>query len=415
MSRSLLFFQSVDFDQLKKQARELLRAYSKGDQQARALFAAHHDEPPAPKLAKLADAQLVQARDFDFPSWPRFKLAAEMTNAIRRDEVETVLALIAKRPDLLHENVFGTHSNWGPPLSVTAQLNAPKVFDALIALDGQDLDRAFGRAVLQGNTGRARRLLDRGAKPAPDEIMGPCESLNVEGLKFLVECGVPFQDEHGDPLAPVALLLEGYHRNPENKHACLAYCEEIGVEFPDTPVMAMHRGRIDLLQKHLAKDPELLRRRFSYRDLYPRELGCHEDESLGLHGAPLAGTTLLHMCMDFDETGIAHWLVENGADANARADIDAGGFGGHTPLFNIVVSQAFRSGRQRDGSLARLLLDNGADPNAAANLRKGIRFVEDEAIHEYRDMTPLQFGRAFHHREWISEPAMKIIATFGGR
>lgn len=338
-----------------------------------------------------------------------------MTDAIRRDDAEAVLALIARHPALLHENVFGTHSNWGPPLSVAAQLNAPKVFDALMTLDGQDLDRAFGRAVLQGNLEEARRLLDRGAKPAPDEIMGPCETLNVEGLKFLVESGVPFQDEHGDKMAPVGLLLEGYYRNPEKKHACLAYCEEIGVDFPYTPVMVMHRGRIDLLKKHLARDPNLPHRRFSHRDIYPRELGCHEDESLALHGAPLAGTTLLHMCMDFDEADIARWLVEKGADVNARAAIDANGFGGHTPLFNIVVSQACRSGRQRDGALARLLLEKGADPNAVASIRKGIRFIEDETVHEYRNVTPLQFARAFRHRAWVSEPAMKLIEESGGR
>ncbi|MCG8544004.1 MAG: ankyrin repeat domain-containing protein, partial [Alphaproteobacteria bacterium] len=98
----------------------------------------------------------------------------------------------------------------------------------------------------------------------------------------------------------------------------------------------------------------------------------------------------------------------------AQARRDADGFGGHTPLFNTVVSQSYLCGRQQDGGVARLLLDRGADPNARASIRKGIRFIEDETVHEYRDVTPLAYGRAFHAKRWVSEPAMAIIAERGG-
>ncbi len=33
---------------------------------------------------------------------------------------------------------------------------------------------------------------------------------------------------------------------------------EHGLELPDTPVMALHRGRIDLIEAHLSRDPDLL-------------------------------------------------------------------------------------------------------------------------------------------------------------
>ncbi len=69
-------------------------------------------------------------------------------------------------------------------------------------------------------------------------------------------------------------------------------------------------------------------------------------ESLALHGTPLAGSTLLHMCVDYDEIGIARWMIERGANVNAKAAIDADGFGGHTPMFGCVVSQSYRCGRQ---------------------------------------------------------------------
>lgn len=102
--------------------------------------------------------------------------------------------------------------------------------------------------------------------------------------------------------------------------------------------MALHRGRIDLLEKHLALDPQLLTRTFSHEEIYPPELGCH-DEVLATQGTPLGGTTLLHMCVDYDEMDIARWLIEKGADVNAKAATDANGFGGHTALFNTVMSQ----------------------------------------------------------------------------
>jgi ankyrin repeat protein len=174
--------------------------------------------------------------------------------------------------------------------------------------------------------------------------------------------------------------------------------------------MALHRGRIELLQDYLRRDPKLLNKRFSYRDIYPLELGCHEDTSLGLHGTPLDGTTLLHMCADFDEMDIARWLLKNGADVNAKARIDSEGFGGHTPLFNAVVSQANTCGRQQHASMAKLLLSYGADSSVRASIRKRLRFVDDESEHVYRDVTPLSYGQAFHEKRWTRKAVLQLLA-----
>ena len=115
-------------------------------------------------------------------------------------------------------------------------------------------------------------------------------------------------DKQGDRLAPVALLLQTYSRYPEGKHRCLEIMAEQGIALPDTPPMALHRGRIDLLGDHLRRDPQLLSRSFSHQEIFPLELGCHADESLALHGTPLAGASLLHMCVDYDEIEIARWM-----------------------------------------------------------------------------------------------------------
>jgi hypothetical protein len=177
--------------------------------------------------------------------------------------------------------------------------------------------------------------------------------------------------------------------------------------------MAIHRGRIDLLEAHVRRDPEVLTRRFAHREIYPPSLGCHEDPTLALGGTPVGGGTLLHICVDYDEGEILRWLIARGADVNARADVDAAGFGGHTALFGCVVVQPFRL-RETD-EFARLLLDHGADPNARASLRKALRGVDDESMHEYRDITPLSWGERFHDQSFVSRPAMRLIAERGGR
>jgi hypothetical protein len=60
-----------DLEQLKHQAKDLLRAFRHGDPAAIAEFGEYHPERVDPTMAKLADAQLVLARSYDAPSWPR--------------------------------------------------------------------------------------------------------------------------------------------------------------------------------------------------------------------------------------------------------------------------------------------------------------------------------------------------------
>jgi ankyrin repeat protein len=410
-----------NLDQLKHQAKDFLRAIRQGDAAAIAEFQKHHPKQIDPAAAKLADAQAALAHSYGLASWPRLVNACRLTDAIWRGDVESVRALVLKHPKLLHEAARGVaDSNWGPPMSYAANVGQDAIIQMLRDLGATDLQHAFDRACLQGQIETARRLHAMGARPTAGCVMGPCETINDSGLKLLLELGAELADAEGDRLAPIALLLETYNRHPEGKHRCLELVAARGIELPDTPVMALHRGRIDLLEEHLRRDPQMLSRTFSHEEIYPPALGCHADHSLGLHGTPLAGTTLLHICVDFDEIEIARWLIAHGADVNTKAEIDADGFGGHTPLFGCVVSQAFLCRRQQDAEFARLLLDQGADPNARASLRKQLRFVPDESMHEYRDVTPLSWGERFynpgsHGHTWVSKPAMKLIAERGGR
>jgi hypothetical protein len=140
---------------------------------------------------------------------------------------------------------------------------------------------------------------------------------------------------------------------------------EHGLELPDTPTMALHRGRLDLLEEHLRRDPGLLGRTFTHEEIYPPK-------------------------------------------------------GGHTALFATVVSQpayGVNCWKKRDSAtFARMVLDRGADPNVRASLRKQLHPGYDEhTLHEYRDVTPLSWGERFHRKELVSRASMQLIASRGGK
>jgi hypothetical protein len=396
--------------QLKHQAKDLLRAIRAADPSALAELEQYHPKRPDPASVKLADAQLVLARSYEAPSWPRLVQACELVDAIWRDDVATVRAMIAKNPRMLHEHALIRDSNWGPPMSYAANLGRDEIIDALIELGAKDFESAIDRATLQSQIGTARKLyglMDAPRLP-PGPLDGPAYTLSASGTALMLELGADVRS------APVHVVLETDSRKPSAKHEILERYVTHGLELPDTPTMALHRGRIDLLEEHLRRDPGLLRRTFSHEEIYPPELGCH-DEILATHGTPLAGATLLHMCVDYDEMEIARWLLDRGMDVDAKAAVDRDGFGGHTALFATVVSQPnFWMNLQKRPQVApftQLLLDHGADPNARASLRKQLHpGYDEETMHKYRDVTPLSWGERFHRQIFVSRPAMRLIA-----
>jgi len=411
-----------DLDQLRRQAKELLRDLRAGAPEARDLFARLHPRGLGPEAARLSDAQLVLARAYQAPSWPRLALACRLAEAIWHGHVAAARDLIRRHPALLHEDVLIRRSSWGPPLSYAANLGRDEIAAAFLEAGATDVASAINRAVLQGQVATARKLHRAAGAPAPPPtaLHDPAYTLNVEGTAFVFEIGGKVYDDAGAPLAPIGTVLSTDSRRPAAKHAILESYVRHGLELADTPTMALHRGRLDLLEKHLARDPALLSRQFTYAEIYPPQWCGPPDEIMATHGTPLAGATLLHMCVDYDEVEIARWLVARGADVNAPAAIDREGFGGHTALFSTVVSQPNfwmnRGERARDAVFADLLLAHGADPNVRASLRKQMHpGYGPDTLREYRDVTPLSWGARFHRREFVSEPALQAIRAAGGR
>ncbi|GJG86330.1 hypothetical protein tb265_15110 [Gemmatimonadetes bacterium T265] len=369
----------------------------------------------------------VEAGDIsgkDATIYPARARRGRLADAIWRDDVGAVRALVTRHPRLLGEDVRfredGERSNWGPPLSYAATLGRDRIVTLLHALGATDLDAARARATLTSHVETARTLhaLLGAPRPPADAFGGPAYTLSTAGTALLFEFGAQVRDASGVRTAPVDVVLETDSRNPAAKPAILESYVRHGVALPDTPPMAVHRGRLDLLAAHLQRDPGLLSRTFSHEEIYPPELGCH-DEVLATHGTPLAGATLLHMAVDYDETEIARWLLDRGMAVDARAAVDADGFGGHTALFATVVSQPNfwmnHDGRAQVAPFTQLLLDHGADPNARASLRKQLHpGYGPDTLQAYRDVTPLAWGERFHRRVFVSAPAMRLIAARGG-
>jgi ankyrin repeat protein len=401
-----------DLEQLRHQAKELLRALHRGDPEALEDLRDFHPERVDPATAKLADAKLVLARSYEAPSWTRLKQACDLIDAIWRDDLEAVRALVTMHPNLMHEHATIRNSNWGFPLSYAANVGRDRIIVMLHEMGATDLRHALDRAALQGKESTVR-LLHRmlGSPKVPDDVLGgTAYTLSVTGTRVALQLGARAVDPNGGRTAPVDVVLETDSRNPLAKHEILALYEQHGVRYPDTPTMALHRGRIDLLEAHITRDPAVLDRRFTHEEIYPPELGCH-DEVNATHGTPLNGTTLLHMCADYDELVIAEWLLARGADVNARATVQPDGFGGHTPLFSTVVSQANfwpNYGRGPDlAPLTALFLKHGADTRVRASLRKQLHpGYNDHRIVEYHDVTPLEWGQRFHGPLFVSKRAM---------
>jgi ankyrin repeat protein len=99
--------QRPDLDQLKRQAKELLAAFTTGEAAAAAEVAAHYAGAD-PQTFALHDAQLVLARAYGFASWPKLKAfvdgvtVARLAEAVRAGDLETVRSMLAARPELVH-------------------------------------------------------------------------------------------------------------------------------------------------------------------------------------------------------------------------------------------------------------------------------------------------------------------------
>lgn len=386
-------------DQLRTQAKELVKT-------TRAANPAY----------RLSQAQRDLAREYGFASWAKLVAHVEflthrpqLHEAVRAGDLEEVRRLLDAYPELR------TGIEDGEAFALAAQNGRLEIVRFLRHVGDPDLQHALSRASMWAHEDVILYLISEGA-----DVNGPyrrdywhygppmaavLELQNARAMRLLIDLGARLEwtTSDGRRHTPLEMLLGTYHRVPADKHACVQVCAEAGFPLPDNPIMALHASRLDRLGDFLAEDPLLLRRRYGFEEIYPASVGLAPGE--GSTGAPLERVTLLHMAVEWDDFAAVRWLLDHGADPNARAMPDEEGYGDHPPLFHTAVSMG-----RRDEAMARLLVLSGADPSLRASVRKAFPGEEPPEV-ALRRVTAAEFGAATLPWWLKNETAVKYLQT----
>lgn len=355
-------------EQLRKQAKDLLRHYRAGDQAALSRIRARHPHPKRNPEFTLADAQLVIAREYGFESWAKLKHHVEAVQrppdfdepqwgrdtwpflvAVYQGDEATVRRMLSAHPSLsraeysylqpLHYAVRGGRLEM---VRLLLEAGADPLAEGWSGRFGSEvrddtpLARARDRelkeivAILETAAGNRPRSTapERTAPSTPereleDEMMRIChrgdtkEALNmIERHPGIAQAGL-YEAVHQNHPELVRILLErGAKATTPWRWACWY-----------TPLMHSLRypaPRYDIAQLLL-------------------DHGVDPNETNGM------GMTTLHILAGQGTVEAARWLLDRGADIHTRdREFDS------TPL-----AWAARAGRE---DMVRFLLSRGASP-----------------------------------------------------
>ena len=372
-----------DLDQLKRQAKELLDAFSAGDASAAAEVKAHFHNA-SPSTFALHDAQLVLARAYGFDSWPKLRAYVDgitvkrFEEAARNGDIAQIRAMLKQRPELVNSGALrhavlrrddamvrvlmehGANTRTGvyPHRDATTPLviAADRGYDEIVAMikeaelrrreshsgvDGAADPEELFRAIASKENDRAICLLE--ADPSllrarlPHHGWTPLHvaagRLNVKMVDWLVQRGADVNAKGRDwteqtPLDSAAHWDVSHRAEFANVAKRLLRAAEM------TPWAAVALG-----------DAGWLRAR-------------HAEGSLI---NPIEGTGgMLRIAATYNRTDILQLLLDLGFDPNERArmeDVDADGiaFTWGMPLYHCAQFGKYE--------LAEILLKHGADPN----------------------------------------------------
>ena len=374
--------ENPDLDQLKAQAKELLKAARSGDGEAVVRLENYQLRAEGKRLM-LADAQLVVSREYGYSSWRKLKNHVDhirgdrptpLETAILHEDVPLLKSLLAKNPTLVRlPQKWKARKQAFKPL--TFACNFRKLESARTLLrHGADAEEdhnypLFRAGLFENQEALLDLLLEHGADvngiglsfDGTDwgpVILGACETLAVTALLWFIRNGADvdffFTRANGEIFNCADMLMKTYVRRPAERAECMKALFETGARIPDTPFTALIARNYERLEQYLKEDSKLLERRWHLDELLQEPFFYDGDNDF----TPVEQTTLLHIAIEQHDFEFAQSLLDHGADVNARAAYLEDGSGGHTPLFHAAVANSTSPG----GSRVRVefLLERGA-------------------------------------------------------
>ncbi len=403
-----------DLDQLKRQAKELLKAYRASTPEFVAEVEAYHRTATRGTFG-LHDAQFVLARAHGFESWPKLKAAvdgvtaARLHEAVERGDAGAVRELLARRPEIvdlgrgemraLHMAVLkrdlamtrlllefdaDTETGIWPKRDATTPyvLARDRGYDEIVAvLDAAR--RARGARMPSGLTEPLRTLQRAWDRGSEDAIVSAFEE-HPELVDLRPPNGLTMLHQAAG-FGAVRLVEWLLERDPSNVNR--------RSEQGWTPLEFAATGRMGPWLFDRAAFARVAARLLDHG----AELGPLSAASLGRseyfrtrRKAALEGTGVLEAAVKGDQPDMLRRLLDLGLDPDERTQVghlseqtwSAGG-----PLFQAVILNRL--------DMARLLLARGADPNAS------VWTSGSPAFRAYDGRNPEMIALIEQHGGWI--------------
>jgi len=298
-------------DHLRRQARELLRAWRAQDPAAWARAAPYRIEPPP----KLTAAQLVVAREYGFASWPQ--LVAEVE---RRND-----AALADAPFVQRVLQLALGHGW----------QVPQPQRALALLRSRPVD-SLALSLIQGDLPVVQQAL------AGRGVAALVPPLNVPALGYAAGSALARIDTLRPALVATVQWLLAQGADPNMRWADPARPDE---QLPVLYSAVSRASCFDTVQALLAAGAEPN----DHESLYhaTEQTDRRIIDALVRHGARWHGTNALYRQLDHDDLEGLRQVLDLGADVHEA------GPGGSGPLHHAIV-------RGRSVAFIELLLARGA-------------------------------------------------------
>ena len=341
----------MNLEQLKHQAKDLLRAFKAGESAAVSQVDANY-RGANPETFALHDAQLVIARINGFHSWPKLKAFVEGANvralidAVKAGDEPAVREMLRRRPELAHGGTDNLGVIHHAVLTRQPEMVRLLMANGANARDGvyphREATTAHALAVARGDD-EIVRIIEEAEQTRPGGRTGRGDPapLHRAANAYDVETVTRLIDEGADPNALA------FGRFTPLDAAASRWWKADAEDFERVARLLLSRGAQMTPRAAAALgDVEWLRARHA-------EGALRDEKDAGGEGGPL------RIAVTHNRPAVLEFLLDAGFDPDDRqrlSDEDEAPFTWGMPLQAAVELQRY--------DLAETLLKHGADPNA---------------------------------------------------